>query len=571
MALFVLCAGVDPALAAEKDRKTRKQRKAEAADPYAEYVWPPPPDTARIKLERVIRGRADVEPRSGFARKLLGASPQSPYDLLVKPFAVEFDREGRVLVTDSGTSALIRFDVDERRMDVLGTRGNVRLSLPLGMDVAPDGTIYVADAGLKAVVAFDPEGRVLRVIGSQGELVNPTDAALSPDGSRLYVTDSKAHQVVIFDAASARKLSTVGTPGDGDGQFAFPTSLTFGPEGDLFVVDQINARVQVFSEDGEYLDQLGGLGVGFGDFVRPKDVAVDEVGFIYVTDNAFNNVQLFDTDFTLLTFIGSGGVTPGTFNGASGIAVQGDRFAVVDQLGRRVQLFRFLLPKDADPGDPAASVVASRERQSPEGSPPSEEEAPEPAVAVIPEAPATPEPQPEVPAVSETPPTPQRAVEPPARAEPSTPQRAAPPETTTADAGEESTVSEKVTPEASSRVVAKALLASQIGDLVRGWAAAWSGQRVDEYLAYYAEGFTPATGASHDAWVDQRRRRISAPTFIEVTAEGLVVEEVGSGRVRVSFAQTYRSNTFQDRVVKTLELERKDAAWRIVAERAGGL
>jgi hypothetical protein len=71
-------------------------------------------------------------------------------------------------------------------------------------------------------------------------------------------------------------------------------------------------------------------------------VAVDRRGFIYVTDNAFNNVQLFDADFQLLTFVGSGGRGPGTFWGASGVGVRGDEFAVVDQLGHRLQLFRFL-------------------------------------------------------------------------------------------------------------------------------------------------------------------------------------------------------------------------------------
>ena len=91
---------------------------------------------------------------------------------------------------------------------------------------------------------------------------------------------------------------------------------------------------------------MGSLGVGYGNFVRPKDVAVDEVGFIYVTDFAFNNFQLFDADFSLLTFVGQGGVTPGLFLGPSGIAVRGKEIAVVDQLGHRLQVFRFLMDKD---------------------------------------------------------------------------------------------------------------------------------------------------------------------------------------------------------------------------------
>jgi len=533
VALFVLFAGMDPALAAKRD-SGRKQRKAEAEDPYAEYVWPPPPDQARIKLETVIRGRADVEAKRGFARRLLGASPQSPYDLLVKPFAVDFDAEGRILVTDSGTSALIRFDVEERRMDVLGTRGNVRLSLPLGVHVAPEGTIYVADADLRAVVAFDPEGRVLRVVGGKEELANPTDVVLSPDGTRLYVADSKAHQVVIFDAASGRKLSTLGEPGDQEGQFAFPTSLAFGPDGSLFVVDQINSRVQMFAADGEYLDQLGGLGVGFGNFVRPKDVAVDEVGFIYVTDNAFNNVQLFDVDFSLLTFVGSGGQTPGTFLGASGIAVQNDRFAVVDQLGRRLQLFRFLLPKEADPENLGAAAVVPVVQREPT----------EPAPAVTAKVP-----------VPEAAP---RAAPPPDQ-----------PEKAPAAAVELSPMGATVA--GLSEAARNAVLVSQIADLMRGWTAAWAGQRVDEYLAYYAADFAPARGVAREAWIDQRRRCISEPEFIEVSVTGLTVEQVDAARVRASFEQSYRSDTFQDRVRKTLELELLDGAWKIAAERAESL
>lgn len=332
---------------AAKAKKNKKQEPEKTEDPYADYVWPPPPDTARIKLETVIHGRADVEAgESKLKRILLGASPQSPYDQLQKPFAVAFDSQGRVLVTDSGSKALIRFDREGRRMDVFGTAGVVQLKLPLGIGMGPNDTAYVADAGLAQVVAFNPDGKVVGVYGRRGELTNPTDAALSPDGTQLYVADSKAHRIVVFDLKTGDRVRSFGRPGEGEGEFAFPTSLAFGPEGNLFVVDQINTRVQVLTPDGEFLDQFGGLGTSFGNFVRPKDVAVDEVGFIYVTDNAFNNVQLFDADFSLLTFIGEGGTDPGRFRGASGVAVRGEEFAVVDQLGSRLQIFRFLLPKD---------------------------------------------------------------------------------------------------------------------------------------------------------------------------------------------------------------------------------
>jgi len=326
--------------------KKKKNRSGETTDPYAEYVWPPPPDEARIKLVEIISGRIDVEAPSGFRRKLFGAAPQSPYDTLRKPFGVAYDPQGRILVTDSGSAALIRFDRAESRMDVLGTKGALKLKMPLGLDVSSKGTIYVADAGLGKIVAYSPEGKLVSVYGRSGQLINPTDVALSPDGNRLFVADSKAHTIVVFEIGNEQPISTIGIGGSGDGEFAWPTSVDVDAESNLYVVDQINSRVQMFDADGNYLDQFGSLGVGFGDFVRPKDIVVDDVGFIYVTDNAFNNVQLFDIDFSLLTYIGEGGNSPGQFLGASGIAVRGDEFAVVDQIGRRLQIFRFVVPKN---------------------------------------------------------------------------------------------------------------------------------------------------------------------------------------------------------------------------------
>lgn len=573
LALLVL--GEAPVSAARKDKKQKRQ----AADPYAEFVWPPPPATARIKLDTVIRGRADVEPRSGFARKLLGASPQSPYDLLVKPFAVAFDNEGRVLVTDSGTSALIRFDVEDRRMDVLGTRGNVRLSLPLGVHVASDGTIYVADAGLGAVVAFDGEGKVLNVIGN-GELTNPTAAVVSPDGSKLYVADSKAHQVVIFDLASGGKLSTLGRPGDKEGEFGFPTALAFGPDGALYVVDQINSRVQLFDEDGEYLDQLGGLGVGFGNFVRPKGVAVDDVGFIYVTDNAFNNVQLFDTDFTLLTFVGAGGTGAGQFHGASGVAVSGQRFAVVDQLGRRVQLFHFIVPKDQGPGPegapaaPDTPLKPSRKKALDRTAVETKARRPEPAAEQLVPSPRTPPPMPLSPVeepeaasaeVESAAPAPKPPVESSPRVEPEAVpakvERAAP----------KPKPQQPPSPTAERDAVPTAVQqAVEIGGWVRDWAVAWSAQDVDRYFEFYDEEFQPEAG-SRQAWVEQRRERVAGPVFIDVIVTALKADILDSGRARVTFEQEYTSNTHRDRALKVLDLRRRGNEWKITRERTSEL
>ncbi len=318
-----------------------------AEDRYAAYVWPAPPDRARIRLVDILTGRADVEAGSRLQRTLLGAGPTSPYDFLRQPAGAAWDAQGRLLVTDPGLRALFRFDRKERRMDVFGVRTAQPLRVPLGVTVASDGTILVADSGLKKVVAFGPDGELRSAYGRSGDLEGPVDVVASGDGATLWVTDAKRHEIVAFDRKSGNVSTRFGKRGAADGELNFPGGIARAPDGSLYVVDQINARVQVFGPSGEYLETLGGPGTQPGTFVRPKDVAIDEAGLVYVTDAAFDNVQIFDAEHRLLTFVGAAGTQPGGMQNAQGVAVRGEEFAVVDQLNRRVQVFRFLEGKTA--------------------------------------------------------------------------------------------------------------------------------------------------------------------------------------------------------------------------------
>ncbi|MDH3744797.1 MAG: SH3 domain-containing protein, partial [Acidobacteriota bacterium] len=111
--------------------------------------------------------------------------------------------------------------------------------------------------------------------------------------------------------------------------------------------------------------------------------------------------------------------------------------------------------------------------------------------------------------------------------------------------------------------------APDVGDLeavARAWAAAWSEQRVADYLYFYSSDFLPANGMSRSAWEDLRRRRVSAPESIEVELSDLTVRIDANGDASVTFSQAYRSNTFADQVLKTLELVREDGLWKIRSE-----
>lgn len=101
---------------------------------------------------------------------------------------------------------------------------------------------------------------------------------------------------------------------------------------------------------------------------------------------------------------------------------------------------------------------------------------------------------------------------------------------------------------------------------VRAWAKAWSAQDVDGYLAFYAPDFKTPRGVPRSEWEAQRRSRVGGPRSIQVTVRNAKVVRRDNRHVAVSFQQSYRSDRFQGRTRKTLELVRVGDDWRIVEE-----
>ncbi|MDH3588388.1 MAG: tetratricopeptide repeat protein [Gammaproteobacteria bacterium] len=108
--------------------------------------------------------------------------------------------------------------------------------------------------------------------------------------------------------------------------------------------------------------------------------------------------------------------------------------------------------------------------------------------------------------------------------------------------------------------------ADDIRSAIRAWAVAWAGKDVDGYVDAYASSFRPANGAPRATWVAYRRDRLSKPNFIQVDVGDIEVEMLGADRARATFVQGYRSDTYRDQVIKTLNMSRSTAGWQITSE-----
>lgn len=312
-----------------------------------EVVWPLPPEKPRVRFVETIRSSQDVQPSatSGFMSLLTGGDAATGF---TKPYAVHVDKDGRVYVADTGWRKVLVFDYPNRSFRFLGVDGLGILAQPVGVTTDLSGRVYVTDAAQTRVVVYDAEGKYVTAFGGREHLVKPVGVAVDDARGRVYVVDTKAHQVVVFDEADGSEVARFGHHGPEDGALNWPTNVEVGPDGNVYVVDMLNFRVEVFNPDGEYLRKFGGIGRGFGQFSKPKGIAIDADGRVYVADAAFNNVQIFDRRGRLLLFFGGMGAGPGQFWMPAGVAVGPDgKVYVADQFNRRVNVYEIIrYPED---------------------------------------------------------------------------------------------------------------------------------------------------------------------------------------------------------------------------------
>ncbi|HYH22192.1 MAG TPA: 6-bladed beta-propeller [Azospirillum sp.] len=311
-------------------------------------AWPGP-DDARFFWEQTIVSSSDVvaETQAQRLRRMATGETTSGHSLQ-KPWGVAA-HDGRIYVTDTIARRVHVFDMRGKKYSMIGDSGVGSLAKPLDLSVDQSGKVYVCDNAGRRVVVFDADGKYLRSVGSAEILQKPSSVSVNKDGSRIYVVDtggvsSDKHQVVIFDAAG-NVVKKVGTRGSGPGEFNLPISVaTNSANGNFYVVDGGNFRVESFTADGTYIKSFGDIGRNSGQFARPKAIAADRNGNLYITDSAFANFQIFDPDGRLLLDVGGRGGEGlgGQFMLPAGIAVDATdgRVYVVDQFFPKVDVFR---------------------------------------------------------------------------------------------------------------------------------------------------------------------------------------------------------------------------------------
>jgi hypothetical protein len=106
---------------------------------------------------------------------------------------------------------------------------------------------------------------------------------------------------------------------------------------------------------------------------------------------------------------------------------------------------------------------------------------------------------------------------------------------------------------------------SAVMQALKNWSEAWSKQDVATYLSSYSPTYAPK-GTTHKDWAEYRQIRLTVPKFVKVELSDQKAILTDNTHVRVSFTQSYASDTLRTKDKKTLELELIDNTWLITSE-----
>jgi RHS repeat-associated protein len=270
-----------------------------------EYVL----DTANSRVE-------EFNAKGEYVRKF-GVKGSEPGDL-DEPKGIALDSAGDVWVADTGNSRVEEFSATGGLITTFGSKAT--LKEPQGIAVNAEGDVWVADTGNSRVVEYYPEGPaeekhyyIEQKFGSKGtgeeQFNEPQDIALGAEGD-IYVTDTGNNRIDEYSVKkreeTAKHVRNFSKEGTVAGDLKAPHAISADSAGDVWVADSGNNRVDEFGPTGTYLQTFGKEGTAEGKLKSPKGIAIDSEGNAWVADTANSNTQEWTPNGT---GYGSGTVT----------------------------------------------------------------------------------------------------------------------------------------------------------------------------------------------------------------------------------------------------------------------
>lgn len=269
--------------------------------------------------------------------------PPPPSGVLLDPESIALDPSGQLIVADEDSRTLLVLSLSPELGRVVGRyqrmpdRPDDVVTTGGGVAVLGSGHLVFVDQRNQLVEVRLTSPTELEVVRRFGDGLDGTeDIVLGPDGL-LYVAEEDRSRIVIFSSEGVRlrhwdlpeRPESVAIVGDvayvcyahddwigrhalatgellgrlvDDAGWHVPESVTLGPDGNLYVVDQRNHRIVVVrpptpgAPEGTVVRELGGLGSAPGELFKPEEIVFDAAGRLVVADGGNGRVQVLDLE-----------------------------------------------------------------------------------------------------------------------------------------------------------------------------------------------------------------------------------------------------------------------------------
>jgi DNA-binding beta-propeller fold protein YncE len=233
-----------------------------------------------------------------------------------------YSRTGKGGSSRGGTAAeLFEFDQNYKFVKMWGP-DNYAASFAHSVRNDKYDNVWMVDEGSGMIVKFDPNGIVRMTLGRKTEAIDylerymergeksterypvgtmgtfnrETDIAWDSQDN-MYISDGYGNSRVVKIAKDGVWQKAVGTHGSGDNQFSTPHGISTDAQGNVYVADRGNFRIQVYDSDLNFKKSIGGVAAPWTVQVTPK--------YIYSGDGT-GKIYRLDHDGKLLGWIQSG-------------------------------------------------------------------------------------------------------------------------------------------------------------------------------------------------------------------------------------------------------------------------
>jgi peptidylamidoglycolate lyase len=249
----------------------------------------------------VVLGQGNNKNTAKYESKFWGQPPNKDWGAGV--VSVASDRKQSILVLRRLDPPILVFD---QAGQLQRSWGNGLFKRAHSIDVDRNGFVWTTDSDFNVVYKFSIDGKLLMTLGkkgvagdnnSQDAFNGPTDVAVAPNGD-VFVSDGDHNNRIVKFSKDGKFIKIIGGKGTNPGQFApsspgaAPTeglvhAIAFDSKGRLIVVESYNPRIQVFDQEGKFIEQWANLPFkkACGLYIAPDDT-------IYISDTDANAIQI---------------------------------------------------------------------------------------------------------------------------------------------------------------------------------------------------------------------------------------------------------------------------------------